>query len=263
MKKIYFVAGLPRSGSTLIMNILQQNPQIHSDPVSGLAVCFNLIFSNWDNIESIKECPNEAAKKNILRGLIKNYHEDTSKSIVFDKDRMWVNKIGILEELLQEKIKILCPVRNPAEILSSFEKIKKNNPATCTLAESVSEASTIASRCYFYAGPNGPIGIAHAILKDAITMGYLDRLLFIDYNRFCNSPKSQTKRIYDFFELPEFEHDFNNIEQKEIYNDQVTKLPGLHKVKSKLEKTTTNCVEYLGLDLYQQYDREVFWDAWI
>ena len=40
-------------------------------------------------------------------------------------------------------------------------------------------------------------------------------------------------------------------------------LPGLHKIKPKLDKTTVNCVEYLGLDLYQQYNNQIFWDAWI
>ena len=186
------------------------------------------------------------------------------RSFIFDKDRLWVTRIHILESLLNEKVKILCPVRNPAEILSSFEKIRKNNPLDVTLADdNLVESSTIASRAYYYAGPNGPMGLAHASIRDAVTMGYLDRMLFIDYNRFCNSPKSQLKRIYDFFELPEFEHDLQNIEQTEIYDDSATKLPNLHKIKPKLEKTTVNCVEYLGLDLYQQYNREIFWDAWI
>lgn len=262
-KKIYFVAGLPRSGSTMIQCILRQNPAVHAEPVSSLAVCFNSIFGNWDTIESNKEYPNETAKRNVLLGILQNYHQGTDKPIVFDKDRMWVSKIALLEEVLQEKVKILCPVRNPAEILSSFEKIRKNNPTRVTLADAHVDGNTIAGRCLYYAGPTGALGIAHAMIKDAITMGYLDRLLFIDYNRFCNSPKSQTKRIYDFFELPEFAHDYNNIEQQEVYNDVNVMLPNLHKIKPKLDKTTVNCVEYLGLDLYQQYNREIFWDAWI
>ena len=94
-------------------------------------------------------------------------------------------------------------------------------------------------------------------------MGYLDRFLFVDYNRYCNSPKSQTKRIYDFLELEPFEHDFENINQTENYNDLVVGLPNLHKIKPSIDKTTTNCVEYLGLELYEQYNREIFWNAWI
>jgi len=94
-------------------------------------------------------------------------------------------------------------------------------------------------------------------------MGYLDRFLFVDYGRYCSSPRSQTKRIYDFFELPYFDHDFDNIEQTETYNDMSVGLPNLHKIKSKVNKTTVNFVEYLGLELYEQYNREIFWNAWI
>ena len=263
MKKIYFVAGLPRSGSTMIQCILRQNPKVHAEPVSSLFTLFNNIHGNWGNIESNKEYPNETAKVNVLRGLLQNYHESNDKPIVFDKDRMWVSRIGLLEEVLGSEVRILCPVRNPAEILASFEKLRRNNPLHLTPAEMGADGATIAGRCLYYAGPTGPLGIAHAMIKDAVTMGYLDRMLFIDYNRFCSTPKGQTKRIYEFFELDDFDHDYNNIEQKESYNDFAHGLPGLHKVKTKLDKTTVNCVEHLGLNLYEQYNREIFWDAWI
>lgn len=227
--KLYFISGLPRSGSSIIQSILSQNSEIYSDKSSFLANCFNNIHLSWNNVES------EKYKKNVLFGILKNYYKDIEKSIVFDKHISWINNINLLENLLGEKVKILCPVRNPAEILSSFEKTRRNNPIN---AEDV--GLTIAARCLNYAGPNGTLGLSHAYIKDAITTGFLDRILFLDYNRFCNSPKSQTKRIYDFFELPFFEHDY-----------------------SKIKKTTINCVQYLGLDLYEQYNREIFWDAWV
>jgi len=107
------------------------------------------------------------------------------------------------------------------------------------------------------------MGMAHRHIKDAIVMGYLDRFLFVDYNRYCSSPKAQTRRIYDFFEIPYFDHDFKNINQEEIYNDHAVGLPNLHKIKPEINKTTVNCVEYLGLELYEQYNREIFWNAWI
>lgn len=264
MSELHFIAGLPRSGSTMIANILKQNPNIHAEPVSSLSSIFSTIHHNWGNSESNKEYPNEQAKRNVLKSVLDSYHQHHNKDIVFDKDRMWISKIALLEEIMQKQVKILIPVRNPAEILSSFEKIRNNNVMTVTRADAhLGEESTIASRAYYYANPSGPMGIAHANTLDAITMGYLDRMLFVDYNRFCNSPKSQLKRIYDFFELPFDQHNLQKIEQNEVYNDQATLLPGLHKIKPTISKTTVNCVEHLGLELYQQYNREIFWDAWI
>lgn len=35
-KKYYFISGLPRSGSTLLANILAQNPRFHATATSGI-----------------------------------------------------------------------------------------------------------------------------------------------------------------------------------------------------------------------------------
>lgn len=266
MKKdnLYFISGLPRSGSTLITNLLKQNPEIHGESVSSLSSIFGTIHANWNNLEPNNEYRNDQAKLGVLRGILKGYYSHIQKPIIFDKDRGWIPLIGQLEAVLEKKVKIIVCVRNPAEILTSFERLRKENPLFFTRADqTLKEGSNLASRAYYYAGPDGPLGLSHRNLKDAITMGYIDRFLFVDYNRFCNSPKSQTKRIYDFFELPDFTHDFHKIEQNEKYNDLAIGLPNLHKIKFSLEKTTVNCVEYLGLDLYEQYNREIFWDAWI
>lgn len=266
MKKesMYFISGLPRSGSTLITNILKQNPKIHGESVSSLASVFGSINASWSSIDSNKEYRNDQAKFGVLNGVLSGYYSHINKPIVFDKDRGWVPLIGALEAVMQKQVKMIICVRNPAEILTSFEKMRKENPLFFTNADAhLREGSNIASRAFYYAGPDGALGLSHRNLKDAIVMGYLDRFLFIDYNRFCNSPKSQTKRIYEFFELPEFTHDYSRINQTEVYNDLAVGLPNLHKIKPSLEKTTVNCVEYLGLDLYEQYNREIFWNAWI
>lgn len=261
MKKLYFVAGLPRSGSTMIINLLKQNPGVEGYAVSSLCSLVANIVMNWNNIEANKEYPDENAKVDVLKAILNNYHNASSKKIVFDKDRMWVTQIGLLKKLLDYEVKLLCPVRSPAEIITSFERIKRNNPLDVVAGDS--GGLTIAARALYYAGPTGILGLAHASIKDAVVQGYKDNMLFVEYNRFCNSPKSQMKRIYDFFELPKFEHNFKNIEQKETYNDLAHNLPGLHKIKSSVDRTVTNCVEYIGLDLYEQYNREIFWDAWI
>ena len=35
-KTVHFVSGLPRAGSTLLMNLLAQNPKVHATATSGL-----------------------------------------------------------------------------------------------------------------------------------------------------------------------------------------------------------------------------------
>lgn len=261
-KQFYFIAGLPRSGSTMLVNILKQNPEIFGHSVSSLYEIFTGTYNKWDMVEENLVFPNDKAKLNVLKSIMEGYYEDNDRVIVFDKNPMWVSKIAILEEVLGQKVKILCMVRNPAQILTSFERLKRDNPKDVTLTDlKLGENTSIAARAYHYSAPEGKMGLPFQQLRDALTMGYMDRFLFVDYNKFCNTPKAQMKRIYEFFELPEFIHDFTNIEQTEVFNDNFSKLPGQHKIKNKLERTTVNPVEFIGLDLYEQYNREIFWDA--
>jgi sulfotransferase len=260
MPTLYFISGLPRSGANLLSNILNQNPQIHTEPVSSLCDFVSNVNHTWLRSEANQVQDHPSNKLSLLKGMLGCYH-DTPQSVIFDNNPHWVRNINLLEQVLCQPVKILVPVRNPAEILASFERLRKQNPMSYSPADqALGDRSTIASRAFHYAGPEGVLGTSHAMIRDAVTMGYLDRMLFIDYNRFCNSPRSQIKRIYDFFGLPEHQHDFDCIQQQATISERYQHF---YQLKPKLLRTTVNCVEYLGLDLYQQYNREIFWDAWI
>jgi len=263
-KKFYFVTGLPQSGSTLITNILSQNPEIHGEPISSLSVNISFLNQNWSRLEQNRIYPNEDAKIGSIKGLMDGYYSHVKKPIIIDNDRNWIPLIGIMEKLLQEKIKMIVCVRNPAEILASLEKIRKENSLFSSKVDfELGPKSNIASRCYYYSSPEGDLGVSHRNLNDAIIMGYLDRFLFVDYTNFCNMPKAQTKRIYEFLDLPQFDHDFDNIETNPNYHSENGSYPNIGKTRKKLHRSTFNCVEYLGIELYEQYNREIFWDAWV
>lgn len=255
MKTLYFISGLPRSGSGLISSLLQQNPNIHSETHSDLAGIFretNLIWNQYFP----EQFPKLSNKTGALLGLLQGYYQHLDQSTVLDNNLQWIPLISTVEAVLQQKIKIVVCVRNPAEILTSFERYRKENPLISLGVDQVLKHNTsVAARAYYYAGPDGVLGMAHRNIKDAIVMGYLDRMLFVDYNRFCNSPRSQTQRIYEFLNLPEYQHDFQNIAQYDSSTRQIQ--------NKSIHKVTVNCVEYLGLELYEQYNREIFWNAWV
>ena len=263
-KTLHFITGLPRSGSNLITTILKQNTNIHGQSVSSLNQLINNTVKDWNRIEQNQVYTNDVAKKGVLNGMIDGYYKNIEKPIVFDRDFGWSSHIGLMEAILDRPIKLIVCVRNPAEIITSFERLHNSNPLDSSKMDAMSRGtSSIASRAYNVAGPDGILGICHRNSKDAITMGYLDKMIFIEYNRFCSNPKSQTKRIYDFFEIPQYDHDFTNIVQDDIYTEIALNYKNALKLKPSLEKTTVNCVKYIGLELFEQYNREIFWNAWI
>lgn len=248
LKTLHIITGLPRSGGTMIASLLNQNPALYSDANSELPGIMNLLHQTWQNVNTIDTDTRLAVMQGIVAGYFNRHTPDT----VFSRNLYWTPLIPVIEEVLQREVKILVCVRNPAEILSSFERSRAENPLILSDADrKLRETSNLPARCFFYAGPDGILGITHRHIQDAVVMGYLDRMLFVDYGAFCSTPRSQIQRIYDFFEIPKFDHDFNNIQSQIPF------------VRSRLEKVTVNSVQYLGLDLFEQYNSHTFWNAWV
>jgi len=262
-KMMHFIAGLPRAGSTALISLLAQNPKFYGAPLSGLCGIFAGVYANWDKNESHIEMPNPDAKRRILEAMLHNYH-DTNRPIILDKNRQWVMHIALLENLLKRPIKLIIPVRPIPEILASFEALRRKTPVELTIAdEGIGEGTTIAGRAQYFAGPGGALGMAYNGLKDAVTAGYLDRMLFVDYNKLMSAPKMQLKRIYEFLEEPHFEHDFSNVEQIATGDSwRAQKLHGLHDVRKEFKKEPKSAREILGGDVYAQYDQPEPWSIW-
>lgn len=259
---LHFVAGLPRCGSTALISLLAQNPDIFGAPISGLSGMFGGVHANWDKSEFHVEMPNEDAKKRVLRAILDSYHQ-TDRRIILDKDRQWVTYIGILEHVLERPVKMIIPVRPLAEILSSFEVLRRRTPLIATSADqALGPSSTIATRASYFMGPEGAVGRAYTGMKDAVTEGYLDRMLFVDYNKLTLAPKTQLRRIYDFLEVPYFEHNTERVEQIAFGNSAVHKFMGLHDIRSVFKKESISAREVLGGDVVGQYDGPEPWAMW-
>lgn len=257
------MAGLPRAGSTMLISLLSQNPRIHGVPVSGLCGIFTGIYANWDKGEFHIETPNPEAKRAVLSATLGAYHENAKKPIIIDKNRQWTPHILLLEEILGRKIKIIVPVRPIVEILASFEKIRQTHPLELTGAdEAIGGGTTIAARAEYFAAPNGVLGLAYNATKDAVVAGFLDRLLFVDYNKLMNDPETQLKRIYEFLGEESFKHDFKNITRPGESNWRVHKFPGLHDVRHVFEKQSPDAKRILGDEVYARYNKEEPWEAW-
>lgn len=261
-KTLHFVAGLPRCGSTALISLLAQNPRIYGAPISGLSGMFGGIHANWDKSEFHVEMPNPEAKKRTLKALLENYHE-TDKPILLDKDRQWVSHIALLEEILQRPIKVLVLVRPLPETLASFEVLRRKTPLFVSSAdEALGPTSTIASRAAYFAGETGAVGLAYNGLKDAVTSGHLNRMLFIDYNKLTAAPKTQLQRIYQFLEEPYYDHELQRVEQIAFGDSSVHKFLGLHDIRSVFKKESQSAREVLGGDVFGQYDHPEPWKSW-
>jgi sulfotransferase len=81
----------------------------------------------------------------------------------------------------------------------------------------------------------------------------------VEYNDLVFNPNDTMAKIYDFLEMPHYEHNFNKIEKIEKDNDEAIGLPkDLHDVRKSLSQSSTD-VDILSDYIKHKYSNMEFW----
>jgi hypothetical protein len=71
-------------------------------------------------------------------------------------------------------------------------------------------------------------------------------MLFVRYEDLTSKPAETMKMIYAYLEVPEFQHNFDSVDQVTQEDDQVYGTPGLHTIRPKVEPLVKDYMEVLG-----------------
>jgi hypothetical protein len=245
MKQFYFLDGYARSGNTFLSSIINQNYKVtmtaNSPVVGHLWDLYKSIGNTW-----YKNFPDKKGIENILNNFFKNYYAHYNAEIIFDRGSWGTpDNLEMLRTIIKNP-KFLILVRPLVEVLASYVKIY--NP--------VNPKALVHELMHTERGKIYKDWLSTTNLIDT----YRDSCLIINYNFLVNDPTEYIKKIYDFFNLPSFNHDFNNIKPLEIngvkYNDSVFNAE-LHKIKPFIYKEKYDIEEYLPKDIINMYKN---WD---
>lgn len=253
---IFFVSGLPRAGSTLLMNLLGQNPNHHVTPTSGLIGILMKIKSSWKDFIEFKAEGLEKVKPRImgsLKGLMYGHFEkefDAGK-VVFDKSRGWLNYIEDVEQMLGRPIKLLVPIRDVRDICASFEKIYQNRSIEYNypLGDAFFKCQTIVGRSEYLLSPGGVVGIAINRVRDALQRQIKNRLIILPATALTTKPLMVLDQIHEMLGLPKFTYNPQAVEQITQENDLWHGMD-LHKVKPEVKPIPTGTWKGILPDKY-------------
>jgi sulfotransferase len=267
-RTFYFMAGLPRSGSTLLSSILNQNPRIHSGPSSPVTSIMLALENAIAQDELFLAYPKPQQVSGLISSVIHHYYSDVEKPVVIDKNRSWVNRMNYIPGYFGVEPRVICPVRNVDEILASFISMHRRNPFEVGgrvnfLDEMMIRAGlplTDDARCEFLASPNGILGQSYEGIRQALVQGYQKQLHFVEYDDLINTPRETIRKLYDFLEQEPYDHDFSKIENTYKENDaQVYGLADMHDVRSKLSKESIKPSDILSENILQKCQNTEFW----
>lgn len=239
IKKIYFMAGMPRSGSTLLSSILNQNPILNSGPNSSV---INMMMSieNFKNDDMYQAYPVEKSLDTVVRSIILNYYYYHKEPICIDKNRGWTAYMDTIFKYITPNPKIICPVRDIKSILTSFiSLLRKNNYEPGNFIDkNLQGDKTDDNRCRYLLGP-GIVG--QSILNMINVMEkYPNNILLVDYDELINNIPKTMKRIYNFLDEEYFEHSLDIKQSFDINDEKVYKLNGMHKIRPTIKKISNH-----------------------
>lgn len=233
---MFFLSGFPRSGATLLSSILEQNEDIHCPPASPLINVFSAVHSCYASSQNL-EYDRSHQIYNVMENIAQSFFKDRPESIIIDKNWVWVQELpsDMIYRHITQDIRFICPVRDISEIVNSFLTILNNAEDKDNLMDS--------SVKELYGDVNNDTRVKY-VIENLISKNYnilkkrsqlpqfKDSFLIIPYDSIVAAPDIVINRIYEFLDIPHFNHDLEKIEQK--YNNSTSFLNALHAVRSKI-----------------------------
>lgn len=258
--KLFFMAGMPRSGSTLLANLLAQNPANHVTPTNGLIEHVVQYANSWTMSEGFVAQGVENVTPRIrrsLRGMIHGFYPELDAGrAVFDKSRGWLAQIRLLEDIFQERVQVIVTVRDVKDVCASFERLFQSNQLTRPPVsdESRIQGATVLGRCQQYLRNDATLGMWCNWLKDVYETGLSDRLILIPYSKLVANPIGVIALVHQALGLPEFICDPTNVENKTPEEDiQIYGLP-YHTLRPQVDSSALNRGASLPQDACQWID---------
>lgn len=263
-KKIHFLSGLPRSGNTLLSAILNQNPDIYSSPLSELTT---LMFNTYESLVSsnntLRNKEVAESTERVLREIPSIYYQNISQPIIFDREKAWGTpyNLNLIKSYITPNPKIIFTVRSFLDIIKSYLALDIQILKTDYLMSNHFSLNYLPfddGYVDYIMRPGGEIdkivlSLAGSMLEDNEGIFHL-----VEYDDLISNPQKVMDGIYEFLELPSFQHNFDWITKKEDDDDVVIGYPKeMHSIKSKIEKTNNDII--LSDYVKQKYSGIEFW----
>ncbi|MEM1114614.1 MAG: sulfotransferase [Pseudomonadota bacterium] len=213
-KRITYVSGLPRAGSTLMCQLLGQHPDIyglgHSSPLFDAINQFRRSMSENSFLLSQLDGDLERVQARLLsatRGLINGWFDETERPVVVDKNRGWLCMVEMLN-LIDPDFRMIVCVRDLRQIMGSIEA----QHAKTRLLDFPDhlDSHSISQRMSSLFNDNGLVGEALRSIEqmqDIEDEGIRSKICYVSYEQLATTPADAMAFIYDWLDIADFNLD--------------------------------------------------------
>ena len=250
MEKLYFLAGLPRSGSTVLAALLNQHPELHTTATSGLLGILVRMLQGWEENEkaSLKAASDQEVH-DVIKAVCDTKYKAVKEKIVLDKNRGWAKpqNITTMKASLGYLPKIVATVRNVEDCVASMVRIAKPNELSSFLRESPYVKHIQESYVDLLE--------AHHWMREHI--------YYVEYDELNNNPEETLRGVERFLELLPYTYDTDNIDATGLHekDEEVWGIKGLHDVRKQLKQAIVPSAQDVLQHRYRDFVQPRFWQG--
>lgn len=234
MKKFYFVCGFPRAGNTLLTSILNQNPDIHFTGISSLPdVFYRLILMTGDS-ESYLTSPSQENLHSLFENAFESYYKHREEKYIIERST-WITPYSfpLLNDYCPNEVRVVLPVRSIKDIVKSYLNICKNSPGFYINQEYLKTDTTtlykseLEEKVDIILRKGGWVDRTLYSIKWLIDNDHLENIRILDYDDLVKDPQKSIHAMYDFYDIPKYNHNFKDMKQVCEYGIQYTDMTHL------------------------------------
>jgi len=235
-KKIFFLLALPRSGNTLFGSLMNQNPDIAVTANSiTLEIMKDLFLLKQTDV--FKNYPDHKSLDNVLSSIYQNYYKDWNYKYIIDRGPVFTpGNLMLTKQHLNQPIKCIIIWRDLMDVLASYIKWFENEPSAFPNKYG---KKTIEEKLWMLMNKEGAIAKDLIAIQNALKPENRHHCHVLKYDELVTDTTNQVNKIYDFLQIPKFNHNHTSLKQFEVngikYDDNIVG-NNMHTIKTEIKK---------------------------
>ena len=255
-RKLFFLVALPRSGNTMFASVMNQNPDIACTGNSiTLEIMKDLFLLKQTDV--FQNFPDHKSLDNILDIVYDTYYKDWPQKYIIDRGPiMTTDNFALMQKHYKRPFKCIVLVRDLMDVLASYMKWYTENPDAFPNKYGCKNDD---EKLSMIMNNKGAVGKDLEAIKNAFN--YPEICHFIKYDDLVTKPEEEIKKVYNFFEIPYFQHRFFDLDQIQVngmgYNDGIVG-KNMHTIRNEIKKEYNPYIKKIPQRIREKYEHIKF-----
>ena len=243
---------MPRSGNTLFASVMNQNPDIACTANSiTLEIMKDLFLLKQTDV--FQNFPDHNSLDNVMNNVFDTFYKDWPQKIIIDRGPvMTTGNLELMKKHYKRPFKCIVLVRDLMDVLASYMQWYTENPDSFVNKLGSNDEEKLGIIMI----NKGAVAKQLEAIKNAYK--YPEMCYFMKYDDFVTNPKEETKKVYDFLDIPYYPHYFDNLKQVNInglsYDDTVVG-SNMHKLfDGPIRKVYNPYIEKIPTRIREKYE---------